>query len=198
MKMVDKSRSGVFGFRRIFWRSIAALLIFQALGWILAAGIAYLISDVEMARDFYSAHQTVKVTWKLLVPALAVSAGIGFLVVGIGTGISIWRYSRRLSQPVRDLEGILLGLSQGQFPAVPAVPPKRPGPADAAVEILQPLRARIQQVQHLSRDVQQSVLALNYRASGAEELTLKDLRVIAGQLDALTKDLYTAVKWFEI
>jgi methyl-accepting chemotaxis protein len=188
---------GYLDFAGVFWRSLGPLLVFQAVGWALAAGLAYLIADPALAKNYYTAHQSVRETWKLLLPALAAAAGVGFLLVGVGTGLLVWRYSRRLRRPLYEVDGVLRRLAAGQLPAAPAVASKRPGAAEEVVEILAPLGDRVQSLQRVSKEIQKSVLALNYKASGTAELTLKDLRELAGRLDALAKELDESVHWFE-
>ena len=102
--------------RGLYWRSVSALLVFQGIGWGCAAGLAYLILAPELAKDYFSAHRTIKATWQLVVPALAVSAVIGFVVVGIGSALSVWSHSRRLLEPLRRIDGLLVGLAAGRIP----------------------------------------------------------------------------------
>jgi hypothetical protein len=180
----------------LYVRSVSALLVFQGLGWGCAAGLAYLVLSPELAKDYFSAHRTVKATWQLVVPALAVSAGVGFLVVGIGSALSIWSYSRRLLEPLRRIDGLLRGLAEGRIP--------RSGPADktAGAEhevaaVLEPLLAHVEEVRRISRDLQKVALELNYRSAGTTEVTLKDLRALADKVDALSKELTRASGWFE-
>jgi len=82
--------------RGLYWRSVGTLLVFQAVGWCCAAGLAYLIISPALAKDFFSAHGTVKETWRLVVPALAVATGAGFVLVGAGSALSLRSHSRRL------------------------------------------------------------------------------------------------------
>ncbi len=180
----------------LYLRSVSALLVFQALGWGCAAGLAYLILSPELAKDYFSAHRTVKATWQLVVPALAVSAGVGFLVVGIGSALSVWRYSRRLLEPLRRIDQLLRGLAEGRIP--------RPGPADKAsgaepevAAVLEPLQAHVEEIRRISREIQKVSLELNYRSAGTTAVTLKDLRVLADRIDALSKELTRASGWFE-
>ena len=182
--------------RGLYWRSVSALLVFQAIGWGCAAGLAYLILSPELAKDYFSAHRTVKATWQLVVPALATSAGVGFLVVGIGSALSVRSHSRRLLDPLRQLDGLLTGLAEGRIPL--------PGPADkttgAEREIaaaFDPLRARVEEIRRISRDIQKVSLELNYRSAGTTEVTIKDLRALASKLDAFSKELTSASGWFE-
>jgi hypothetical protein len=182
--------------RGTYWRSVSALLVFQAIGWGCAAGLAYLIVSPELAKDYFSAHRTVKAAWRLIVPALAVSAGAGFVLVGAGTAWSLWSHSRRILEPLRRIDGLLRGLAAGRVPR-PDPAAKSPGAEEEVAAVLEPLRARTQDLQRISRDLQKVSLDLNYRAAGTTEVTLRDLRGIATQLDALTKDLARTSGWFE-
>lgn len=182
--------------RGLYWRSVGGLLVFQGLGWGCAAGLAYLILAPELARDYFSAHRTVKATWQLVVPAIGISAGVGFFVVGVGSALSVWWYSRRLLEPLRRIDRLLNGLAEGRIP--------RPGPADKArdtelevASVLGPLRAHVENLRRISQDIQKVSLELNYRSAGTTEVTLKDLRSLAGKVDALSKELTRASAWFE-
>lgn len=182
--------------RGLYWRSVSALLVFQGIGWAGAAGLAYLIMSPELAKDYFSAHHTVKATWQLVAPALAAAAGVGFLVVGAGSALSVWSHSRQLLEPLRQIDRLLGGLAEGRIP--------RPGPAgtspSAEHEVavaLEPLRARVVDVQRISQEIQKITLELNYRSAGTAAVTLKDLRALAAKLDALSKDLTRASDWFE-
>jgi methyl-accepting chemotaxis protein len=183
-------------FRGLFWRSVVGLLAFQALCWGGAAALAYLILSPELAKDYFSAHRTVKATSQLVTPALAVAAGIGFAVVGLGTALSIWRYSRRLLAPLRSIDDLIRALGSGRIPGQgPVAGPRSAG--DEAAAALGPLRERVQELQQIARDVQKVALELNYRSAGTSEVTLKDLRAVATQLDARAKELARSAGWFE-
>jgi methyl-accepting chemotaxis protein len=182
--------------RGLYWRSVSGLLVFQAVGWGCAAGLAYLILSPELAKDYFSAHRTVRATWQLVVPALAVSAGVGFLVVGIGSALSVWSHSRRLLEPLRRIVALLGGLSEGRLPRLDPAG-KTPEPERDFAAALDPLRARVEDIQRISRDIQKISLELNYRSAGTTEITLKDLRALSEKFDALSKDLTRASGWFE-
>jgi len=180
----------------MYVRSVSALLVFQAIGWGCAAGIAYLILTPELAKDYFSAHRTVKATWQLVVPALAVSTGVGFLVVGIGSALSVWRYSLRLLEPLRRIDTLLRGLAEGRIPR-PVPADKTPGAENEVAAVLGPLRAHVEDIQRISREIQKISLELNYRSAGTTAVTLKDLRVVADKVDALSKELTRSSSWFE-
>jgi len=180
----------------LYVRSVSALLVFQGIGWGCAAGLAYLILSPELAKDYFSAHRTVKATWQLVVPALAVSAGVGFLVVGIGSALSVWDYSRRLLEPLRRIDGLIRGLAEGRIPR-PGPADKTPGAEHEVAAVLGPLLARLEDIQRISREIQKASLELNYRCAGTTEVTLKDLRALAEKVDALSKELARTSGWFE-
>jgi len=172
----------------LYWRSISALLVFQAIGWGCAAGLAYLILSPELAKDYFSAHRTVKATWQLVVPGLAIAAGAGFLVVGLGTALSIWSHSRRLLHPLRRLDGLLDEFAHGRIPQATSGE-SATGVARRFDEALEPLRARVAEIGRISQGMKKISLELNYRAAGSTEVTLKDLRALAEKFDALSKEL---------
>jgi hypothetical protein len=180
----------------LYWRSISALLVFQAIGWGCAAGLAYLILSPELAKDYFSAHRTVKATWQLVVPALAIAAGAGFFVVGLGTALSVWSHSRLLLLPLRRIDGLLGAFAHGRIPLAAS------GEGVTPVEqrfngALEPLRERVVELQRISREMQKVSLELNYRAAGSTEVTLKDLRALAERFDALAKELSHTCDRFE-
>lgn len=180
----------------LYWRSVSALLVFQALGWGAAAGLAYFTLSPALAKDYFSAHRTVKATWELVVPALAVSAGVGFLVVGVGSAVSVWSHSRRLLEPLRRIDDLVRGLAAGRIP-VPDPSAKTTGPEHEVAAALDPLRERVEDIRRISRDLQKVSFELNYRSAGTVDVTLKDLRAVAAQLDAISKDLIRTSGWFE-
>jgi methyl-accepting chemotaxis protein len=180
----------------LYWRSISALLVFQAIGWGCAAGLAYLVLSPELAKDYFSAHRTVKATWQLVVPALAIAAGAGFFVVGLGTALSVWSHSRSLLRPLRRLDGLLEELSQGRIPRA-ASGERATGVERRFDAALETLRERIGEFQRISRDLKKVSLELNYRAAGSTEVTLKDLRGLADKFDALSKELSHTCGRFE-
>lgn len=182
--------------RSLYWRSVGALLVFQAVGWACAAGLAYLILSPELAKDYFSAHRTVKDTWQLVVPALAIAAGCGFVLVGLGSAWSVSSHSRRILQPLRRFDELLRALGAGKI-SRPDPVAKSAGPDEEVAAALEPLRAHVAELRGLARDIQKVSLELNYRSAGTVDVTLKDLRSLAVQLDALAKDLTRSTGWFE-
>lgn len=196
--MTDDTKRQERGFlhtRGLYWRSVSALLVFQAIGWGCAAALGYLILSPALAKDYFSAHRTVKATRQLVVPALAISAGAGFVLIGVGSALSLRSHSRRLLAPLRQVEEMIRGLASGRIPS--AGEAESPGALDEAAATLEPLRGRVQEIQQVARDLQKISLELNYRSAGSAEVTLKDLRALAARLDAKTKDLVRASGWFE-
>ncbi|MHB8837224.1 MAG: hypothetical protein ACYC9Y_16160 [Candidatus Methylomirabilia bacterium] len=182
--------------RGLYVRSVSALLVFQGIGWGCAAGLAYLILSPELAKDYFSAHRTVKATWQLVVPALAVSAGVGFLLVGLGSALSVWSYSRRLLEPLRRIDRLIRDLAEGRIPR-PAPAEKTPDVEHEVAAVLGPLRAHVEDIRRISREMQKISLELNYRSAATTAVTLKDLRVLADKVDALSKELTRTSGFFE-
>lgn len=182
--------------RGLYWRSVAALLVFQAVGWAVAAVLAYLIVSPELAKDYFSAHRTVKDASRLVVPALAISAGVGFLLVGAGSAFSVGSHSRRLLEPLRQLDRLVRALGTGKLPAA-GPDAKGSVVAGEIAAALVPLRAREQDLQRIAREIQKLSLELNYRSAGTGQVTLKDLRALSSRLDELCRDLSRSCVWFE-
>jgi hypothetical protein len=196
--MTENSKQPEPGFlrnRQLYWRSVGAVLLFQAIAFGCVAGLAYLILEPELAKDYFSAHRTVKQTWQLVVPALVVSAAAGFLLVGAGTALSVRSHSRRVLEPLRQIDGLIRGLAVGRIPRPRSA--KRGNAVDEVAATLAPLRSRVEELQRISRDLQKVALELNFRSAGTADLTRKDLRTLATQLDAISKDLSGTTGWFE-
>jgi hypothetical protein len=196
--MADNSTGPEPGYLRprgLYWRSVSALLVFLAVCWGLAAVLAYLIISPELAKDYFSAHRTVKATWQLVVPALAVSAGIGFLLTGVGVALSVRSHSRRVLEPLRQLDGLVRAVGSGKLPS--AAGAAKSEVQAGAVAAFEPLAARERDLLRIAREIQKLSLELNYRSAGTAEVTLKDLRVLSARLDELTRDLSRTSAWFE-
>lgn len=195
MKEEKRQDPGYLRPRGRYWRAIGALLVFQAFCWGGAAALAWLILSPELAKDYFSAHHTVKAVSTLVVPGLAIAAVVGFVVAGIGSALSVWSYSRRLLASLRPLDDLIRSLGAGRIPT-PAAGPGTRTAAEEAAAALEPLRANVGELQRLVRDLEKVSLELNYRSAGTGEVTLKDLRALAAQLDALAKALSRSAGWF--
>ena len=179
--------------RRRYRRAVGVLLLFQALCWGGAAALAWLILSPELAKDYFSAHHTVRAVSRLVLPGLAISAAVGFAVAGAGSALSVWSYTRRLLASLRPFDELIRSLGTGRIPGPGA------GAETAVAEVassLEPLRAHVGELQRLVRDLEKVSLELNYRSAGTGEVTLKDLRAIAAKLDALAKALSRNAGWF--
>ena len=176
-----------------YWRAVGALLVFQALCWGGAATLAWLILSPELAKDYFSAHHTVRAVSNLVLPGLAVAAVAGFVVTGIGSALSLRSYSLRLQASLRPFDELIRSLGAGRIPG----PGAGSGAAvDEAAVALEPLRAQVAELQQLVRGLEKVSLELNYRSAGTGEVTLKDLRALAARLDALAKALSRSAGWF--
>lgn len=174
-----------------YWRALATLLLFLALCWGGAAALAWLIISPGLAKDYFSAHSTIKAASRLLVPGLAIAAGIGFLIAGVGSALSLWSYSRRLLASLHPVDDLLRSIGAGRIPVA------GPGAAGEAAAALAPLRTHVLEYQRLAQELQKVSRDLNFRSSGsAAEVTLKDLRELAARLDALAKNLSRSAGWF--
>jgi hypothetical protein len=188
---------GYLRVRGVFWRAAALLLAVQAAACAVAAGVAYLVAGPALARDYFSAHQTVKATWELLVPALAAGAAAGLLVGGLLGVLLVGRLSRRLRAVTGEVAGVLRAAGEGRLPAPPPEGVGRRGPAEEAAASLEPLRAHVQELRRLARELQHPVLELTYRAAGTADVPPRDLRALAGALEQTSRDLAQALAWFE-
>ena len=94
---------------------------------------------------------------------------------------------------------LLQRLSRGDLTYAAGVVPQRERSTldDSADALLASFRDKIVEMQRLSKEVHNAVLALRYKATGSEQLTLKDLREVTGSIDLLCKKLSASIKWFE-
>ncbi len=86
-------------------------------GVLLLCLLLYFLADEELGRSFYSVHLRIRNTWRILLPAVAVSAGISFLLT---IGATIWvsiRESHRLGGPVFKFTRLFRALEEGSFEA---------------------------------------------------------------------------------
>lgn len=183
--------------RGAFWRAAALLLAVQAGASAAGAGVAYLVAGPALAKDYFSAHGTVKATWELLVPALAVGAAAGFLLGGVPGLLLLGRHSRRMRAVLGEVDGVLRRAGAGRLPAPPPEGVRRGGTAEEAAEALEPLRVHVHELRRLAKELQHPVLELTYRAAGTADVSPRDLRQLAAALDRTSRDLVQALDWFE-
>ncbi len=150
-------------------------------GGILLLGLLlYFLADEELGRSFYSVHLRIRNTWRILLPAVAVSGGISFLLT---IGATVWlsiRESHRLGGPVFKFTRLFRELEGGSFEA---------GFTFRKGDLLVPLgesyraaltanRDRIAAIRDISRKAEASLanarVAMSARAIPAEELALLD------------------------
>jgi methyl-accepting chemotaxis protein len=165
-----------------------------------AAGVAlFTIIDLDLAKDFYSAHRSIKTARDILLPATLVSGGAGFVIVALATWMGFRIAARRLTAPIQRADTLLQRLSKGDLTYSAGVVPQRERSTldDSADALFASFRDKIVEMQRLSKDVHNTVLSLRYKATGSEQLTLKELREVTGSIDLLCKKLSTSIKWFE-
>jgi len=150
-------------------------------GGILLLGLLlYFLADEELGRSFYSVHLRIRNTWRILLPAVAVSGGISFLLT---IGATVWlsiRESHRLGGPVFKFTRLFRELESGSFES---------GFAFRKGDLLVPLgesyraalaanRDRIAVVRDLSRKAEASLanarIAMSARSLPPEEIALLD------------------------
>jgi len=165
-----------------------------------AAGTAlFTIIDLDLAKDFYSAHRSIKTARDLLLPATLISGGAGFVIVALATWLGFRAAAQRLTAPIQRADSLVQRLTRGDLTYAAGVVPQRERSTldDSADALLASFRDRILETQQLSKEVHNTVLSLRYKATSAEQLTLKELREVTGSIDLLCKKLSTSIKWFE-
>ncbi len=149
-------------------------------GMLLLGVLLYFLADEELGRSFYSVHQRIRNTWRILLPAVAVSGGISFLLT---IGATVWlsiRESHRLGGPVFKFARLFRELEGGSFESAFAF---RKG--DLLVPLGESYRAalaanrdRIAVIRDLSRKAEASVvnarIAMGARSLPPEEIALLD------------------------
>lgn len=185
--------------RRLLRVSLLKVLTLQLAAFALAGGALYVIAELDLVKDFYSAHRSLESMRKLILPGLLLSSGLGFLLVSIFTWLGFRSYTRKLVGPIQRVEEMLQRLSRGDLTYTPAVVPDRQRWSldDSADEMLEAYRKRLTEVQRLSKEVHNKILSLRYKTTGGEPLTLTELRGVTAILDTLCKQLNTSIKWFE-
>jgi hypothetical protein len=149
-------------------------------GILLLALLLYFLADEELGRSFYSVHLRIRNTWRILLPAVAVSGGISFLLT---IGATVWlsiRESHRLGGPVFKFTRLFRELEGGSFES---------GFAFRKGDLLVPLgesyraalaanRDRIAAIRDLSRKAEASLetarTAMGARSLSPEEIALLD------------------------
>ncbi len=175
------------------------VLFFQLLAFAVAGAALYYVAGIEMSRDIYSAHRTLRSAQQSLLPAMAVGGALGFLLVAVSTWLVIRSCAHRFDSPLRRADLILQRLAQGRLSSAPAPPPGRSRTSldDSADEVVAAFAHKASEIQQTARKIHNAVLALRYKATGSDPLTLKELRETTGNLDLLCKRLANVIKWFE-
>ncbi len=84
-------------------------------GMLLLCLLLYLLADEELGRSFYSVHLRIRNTWSILLPAVAVSGGVSFLLT---IGATVWlsvRESHKLGGPIVKFTRMFRQLEEGSF-----------------------------------------------------------------------------------
>lgn len=196
--VADTIKSGSRVRRRLL-RVMAVVLGLQLLAFI-ATGVAlFTIMNLDLSRDFYSAHRSIKSAQELLLPATLISGGAGFVIVALATWLGFRAAARRVSGPISRADALLQRLAHGDMTYAAGVVSQRERSTldDSADTLLASFRDKIFEMQRLSKEVHNAVLALRYKATGNEQLTLNELRQVTGSIDLLCKQLSAVIKWFE-
>ncbi len=162
--------------------------------------LVYFISSQELSRSFFSAHRDLQNLWKLLVPAtLIIGGGVG-LLASLTAFLGLWRFKRLLERKGRalleDLERMGRGDLKGTASAGSAAHLKPV--AEAVGTVLGSLQQHLREVKTIEQDLQRATKDLNYRVVEEGEITLKEIRTLSANLNALSRELNTALKWFEV
>ena len=196
--MADKIKSGSRVRRRLL-RVMAVVLGLQLVAFLAAGAALFTIMNLDLSRDFYSAHRSIKSARELLLPATLISSGAGFVIVALATWLGFRAAARRVSGPIGRADALLQRLAHGDMTYAAGVVSQRERSTldDSADTLLASFRDKIIEMQRLSREVHNAVLALRYKATGNEQLTLNELREVTGSIDRLCKKLSAVIKWFE-
>lgn len=82
-------------------------------GIILLCLLLYYFADEELGRSFYSIHQRLRNTWRILLPAVLFSGGLSFLItIGVTVFIAL-RESHRLGGPIFKFNKLFRELEAG-------------------------------------------------------------------------------------
>jgi len=194
-----KKKGGRFPGRKMLWKALAAVLFAQLLAFAFTAATLYYIEHLAMAKDFYSAHRSLSSAQLSVLPTVAFAAAAGFLVAAVSTWLGFRHCLQRLSVPLNRAAAILQRLARGKLSYSEETRPGRERWAldDSADAVMAAFSERVNDMQRSSRDIHNNVLALRYKATAAEPLTIKELQEATGEMDSLCKQLNAALKWFE-
>jgi len=185
--------------RKLLRRALLIVLSLQLVAFVIAGTVLVAIIDLDLTREFYSAHRQIKSAQEILLPAVAAAGAICFFLVMFVTWMGFRILSRQEAGPIQRADEMLRRLSQGDLSYVPAILPDRERWAldDSTETMLAAFRERTMEVKQVTKELHHSVLSLRYKATGSDPLTLNELRDVTGTLDSLSKKLVNAVKWFD-
>jgi methyl-accepting chemotaxis protein len=185
--------------RKLLRRALLVVLSLQLVAFVAAGTVLVVIIDLDLTREFYSAHRQIKSAQEMLLPAVATAGAICFFLVMLITWVGFRILSRQEAGPIQRADEMLRRLSRGDLSYVPAVLPDRERWAldDSTETMLAAFRERTNEVKQVTKELHHSVLSLRYKATGSDPLTLNELRDVTGTLDSLSKKLVNAVKWFD-
>lgn len=196
--MAEKVKSGSRVRKRLL-RVMVVVLGLQLLAFMAAGIVLFAVMDINLTGDFYSAHRSIKGARDLLLPATLTAGGVGFVITALSTWIGFRTAASKLTGPIRRADALLLRLAGGDMTYAAGVVSTRERSTldDSADVLLATFRDKVLEMQRLSKDLHNAVLALRYKATGNEQLTLNELREVTGSLDLLCKQLTNILKWFE-
>ncbi len=185
--------------RKLLRRALLIVLSLQFIAFVVAGTVLVAMIDLDLTREFYSAHRQIKSAQEILLPAALTAGAICFFLVALVTWMGFRSLSRQEADPIQRADEMLRRLSRGELSYVPAVLPDRERWAldDSAETMLAAFRERTKEVKQVTKELHHSVLSLRYKATGSDPLTLNELRDVTGTLDSLSKKLVNAVKWFD-
>jgi methyl-accepting chemotaxis protein len=185
--------------RKLLVRSLLIALSLQFIAFVVAGTVLVAMIDLDLTREFYSAHRQIKSAQEILLPAVATAGALCLFLVALITWMGFRILSRQEAGPIQRADEMLRRLSRGDLSYTPAVLPDRERWAldDSAETMLASFREKTNEVKQVTKELHHSVLSLRYKATGSDPLTLNELRDVTGTLDSLSKKLVNAVKWFD-
>ena len=138
------------------------VLVLQFVAFLAAGAALFTIMKLDLSRDFYSAHRSIKDAQELLLPATLISGAAGFVIVTLATWLGFRAAARRVSRPIARADAVLQRLTRGDLTYAPGVVAQRDRSSldDSADALLSSFRDRILEMQRLNKDVHNAVLAL--------------------------------------